>query len=115
MIGKILKALDPVIDAELDRAQWEKGKTFASPHEGYAVIKEELDEMSDEAIRMWDILEEVWTSVKNDIDVPGDMLFAMRSAANRAAAEAVQVSAMCEKFLISKYSWRTKNKEDDDE
>lgn len=112
MMTKIYRALDPVIDAELDRAQFKNGKTFSSPHEAYAVLQEELEECSEEIVNAWEVIGEVWMAVREDRPIPGDSLWGLQRIAKHIAAEAVQVAAMSEKFLISKeIAW----KDDEDE
>lgn len=59
---------------ELERATGEHG-SFASAHEGYAVLKEEVDEL--------------WDEVK-----------AGNASTHRGVSEAVQVAAMALRFLI---------------
>ena len=60
------------IHEEFDRATKRHG-SFRSPHEGYAVLKEEVDEM--------------WDAIKaNDLD--------------SARKEAIQVAAMALRFLV---------------
>jgi len=67
--------LDEVYE-EFDRS-YHKFPDFNSAHEGYAVIKEELDEL--------------WHEVKHNKDP---------EAYNRMRAEAIQVAAMAVKFLM---------------
>ena len=115
MIRKIIRALDPVVDAELDRAQWTKGKTFASPHEGYAVIKEEIEECTEALVGQWMALAEVWEAVRDDRDIAGEDVCSLCSSAKETAAEAVQVAAMCEKMLFSMDEWKWKKEGAKDE
>lgn len=103
-----MKALEPVVDAELERAQWNKGKTFASPHEGYAVIKEEIEECTEALAGQWTSLTEVWKAVRDDRDIAGEVVCSLCSSAKETAAEAVQVAAMCEKMLFSIDEWKWK-------
>lgn len=60
---------------ELHRANKKHGTLFASPHEGYSVILEELDEL--------------WEHIKDNT-----------SRTNEARAEAIQVAAMALKFAL---------------
>ena len=70
------KAIELVV-AELNSAN-EKFPMFNSPHEGYAVIKEEMDEL--------------WDEIKNN-------KYPMSSMKQK--VEAIQVGAMAIKFLMS--------------
>lgn len=63
---------------ELDRAIRRFGP-MASPHEGYAVLLEEMDEL--------------WQEVKDNKRLPDEYLPAMR-------AEALQVAAMAMRFVL---------------
>lgn len=113
MIRKIMKALDPVVDAELDRAQWSRGKTFASPHEGYAILKEEIEECAEALAGQWTALAKLWKAVRDDRDIACEDVWSLCSSAKETAAEAVQVAAMCEKMLISMEEWRKEGEKDE--
>ena len=105
MLKSVLKDLNPIIKGELMRAQFHNGKTFHSPHEGYAVIKEEMEECSEALVKTWNVFNDVWEAIRDDREVPGDKMWDMKRCAEETAAEAVQVVAMCHKFMISKYEW----------
>lgn len=78
MSGRDANQLDAVLSevrAEVERAMGKFG-TFASPHEGYAVIQEEVDEL--------------WHEVKH-------------GSRTSAHPEAVQVAAMAVRFLVDLY------------
>ena len=66
-----------LIEAEAKRAS-EKHPSFHSPHEGYAVIKEELDEL-------WEAIREAKNFKERNIAM---------------LEEAVQCGAMCLRFLM---------------
>lgn len=68
-------ALGREVAAELHRANEKHGALFASPHEGYSVILEELDEL--------------WEHVKDNT-----------SRTDEARAEAIQVAAMALKYAL---------------
>lgn len=65
---------------ELERANKIHGAKFASPHEGYAVMKEELDEL--------------WDEIKKQ-----------HPDNDRLRDEAIQVGAMAIKFIESLENW----------
>ena len=73
-------------------------KPFASPHEGWAVLREEIEEMAAEVDRVKNMHELMWDLTKKDKSAYGCAKL-MREAAVSAAAEAVQVAAMAEKFM----------------
>lgn len=73
-------------------------KPFASPHEGWAVLREEIEEMAAEVDRVKNMHELMWDLTKKDKSAYGCAKL-MKEAAIQAAAEAVQVAAMAEKFM----------------
>ncbi len=81
---------------ELDRANAQY-ELFSSPHEGWAVLKEEFEEMSEEVDSIHCILANMWQNIKADIDVT-DQAQKMQFYAKRLIAEAVQVGAMAMKY-----------------
>lgn len=73
---------------------------IASAHEGYALIKEELEEAQDEIVRVEQQLGHLWTSIKgNDVSVYPHYLKQIQQTAILAACEMIQVAAMAEKTL----------------
>ena len=91
--------LPDLVALELEAANKEH-PPFHSLHEGFAVLREELDE-SDEALKL--AIEEsrtMWRAVKRDdaYDVRV-FAFAVRRDALAAAAEAIQVAAMATKLI----------------
>jgi hypothetical protein len=72
---------------------------FASTHEGYGVIAEELQEASEEQEKasavMYQLLKAIREEKKQAIC---DLADYIRDAAVSAAAEMIQVAAMCEKM-----------------
>lgn len=75
---------------------------FNSTHEGYAVIKEEVEEVSDEKEILDMELGNMWCFVKNDNNnrTLGEAV-KMKVRATNLAAEAIQVAAMAQKFIDS--------------
>ena len=93
--------IQELVQTELNSAN-EKFPLFNSPHEGYAVIKEELEECSENIFDMTSTLQLMWDGVKNnDAKTVADLVKDIRSFAVQAACEAVQVAAMCDKFSMS--------------
>lgn len=94
-----MTAAKDAIAAELVKAQ-SKFAPFNSDHEGYAVIKEEIEELGDEHADMLRTLDYLWASTKrNSRDGARAAAEAINDAAERAAAEAIQVGAMARRFL----------------
>lgn len=75
---------------------------FNSTHEGYAVLKEEIEEARGELAEVEVCLDLLWGHVKHDSDRAYDYAERVEQYAVRLAAEAIQVAAMAEKFLSIK-------------
>ena len=99
---EIIKGIQRLAVEELARAN-EQHPLFASDHEAYAVVLEELEETKHEVEAMDAWLDMFKKSVFNDFEDNKDMMIRkVRSAAVLCAAEAVQVIAMCDKRMMSK-------------
>ena len=92
--------IEGAISSELENAVKVYGKEYHSLHEGYAVLKEELEEADNNLKEALEINKELWEDVKadNDTEVKSD---ARRIAfyAYYLAMEAVQVVAVCKKIM----------------
>ena len=87
-----------LVDKELAAAH-ERFPQFHSAHEGWAVIREEADELSSEIAYLEGYLLSLWNYTKNNR--PDECRNAAKSVytfAIHAACEAIQVAAMCKKF-----------------
>lgn len=88
------------IIAETNAACNKYGDVYNSLHEGYAVLKEEIDEARDEQIHIRNAIYNMWEAIKcNDKDLTKNKVKALRDHAEKLALEAVQVCAVCEKIL----------------
>lgn len=94
MMTKLLSEVSDLVSRELERANRDN-PPFHSRHEGYAVILEEAEELSEETECVFRLLAELWETVKANKAASTEEL---KQAAIRAACEAVQVAAMAEKF-----------------
>lgn len=83
---------------ELERADSKFGP-FNSAHEGYAVIKEEIEETKEEFVRVENRLDHLWDSIKEN-EVNFNNAISIENYAIRLAAEAIQVAAMARKFRM---------------
>ena len=86
-----------LVDKELAAAN-ERFPQFHSQHEGYAVILEEVDELGDEVDAIEGHMRDQWSNIRaNEASLYA--IKSIESRAVRAACEAIQVAAMCRKFL----------------
>ena len=86
-----------LVGKELSAAN-ERFPQFHSAHEGYAVIKEEVDELKEATDKVIGRMVSLWSRVKYGND-PERLLQMISEDAVNAAVEAIQVAAMCKKFL----------------
>lgn len=102
MIEPLLKELEPLVEHELERAN-SVNPQFHSGHEGYAVLREECQETSVEHELMKHHLFGLWMSVRqNRPDSAKDHVECLKDRAMNVAAEAIQVAAMCDKYMNMK-------------
>lgn len=100
------KDIEKLIDAELAEAN-EKYPLFHSPHEAFAVLKEECDELADEMEWIKEKLGCIWTLVRQDRDI-SDEVFYLYNFAIAAVCEGIQVCAMARKALYgATHNWNT--------
>lgn len=95
----IARQVRELVDVELAAAN-ERFPQFHSAHEGYAVILEELQELQLETEYAAKNLDQAWENIKENRAkrTITDIDWTMKSAM-KAACEAIQVAAMCQKFL----------------
>jgi hypothetical protein len=87
---------------EYIRASEKFGKANNSDHESYAVILEEFQE-AQEASNSFDVeLSIFWDEIKKNLPNTKRVLYEMQKYAEKAAAEWVQVAAMCYKAMQRK-------------
>ena len=86
-----------LVDKELAAAN-ERFPQFHSQHEGYAVIREEIEETREQLDAVDRHLNYLWDRVKCDCAAREQVEYMKRFAIN-AACEAIQVAAMAQKFL----------------
>lgn len=97
------KLVNNAINSETAQAMKNYGETYNSLHEGYAVLKEEVEEAGEaweSAERKLNIL---WEFIRTPevfmSDKPTEIIFDLKSEAEKIALEAVQVAAVCNKIL----------------
>jgi hypothetical protein len=98
-MNAIEKDINELVFKELNSAN-ERFPLFTSEHQGYAVIKEEIEEVMDGMNLLLEIFSNAWSGIKKNEPV-FEQVRAVKEAAKNVAIEAVQVAAMCEKYNIS--------------
>ena len=97
---RTLRGVDYLIENEIDFARDEHGETFASMHEGAAVIAEEAQEANEEAELINRMFDRLWADVRADNSKSArEHAEEIASHAERLACEAIQVAAMALKFV----------------
>lgn len=96
----LMKQIELLAAEELNCAN-AKFSPFASAHEGYAVLLEEVEESADEMEAIKDQMACLWDKIKKDSDTAGE-IEAIRRHAVRLAAESTQIVAMTDKFKAIK-------------
>lgn len=87
------------VKAEVENIKKDHGETFHSMHEGYAILKEEVEEALEEAVHCNKTLREIWLACRNDEpDECKKLLNDMTHYAYYLLEEACQVAAVVEKF-----------------
>lgn len=88
-------------EIELAEANTKHPELFASPHEAYAVIKEELEETDEELTRCRGYINAMWSGIKqDDVKMTNDMLELLEQHSWQCVAEAVQILSMCIKMRV---------------
>lgn len=95
---ELMRAISNAVIEEQTRAAIRYGNVNASSHESYAIIKEELDEAADDLTALSESMSKFWSSIKNNsvVEQISSTIDAEKNA-TQAAAELVQVAAMCRK------------------
>ena len=96
----IVQPINLLVSDELDRASKIHGAVFASAHEVFGVIAKELQEVGDELEIVEGNLSTMLAFIREgDSQKIADVADCLRDVAVNAAAELVQVAAMCEKLV----------------
>lgn len=110
---EILIEIDRLAEEELERAN-KIHPLFASDHEGYAVIQEEIDEVITANKAAMELKDKVWISIKEDnAEMATEFTEHMREHLTYATAELIQVIAMCDKFVKSQEARNGKHEQMD--
>ena len=95
---KTMEGVKYLVQNELDMACDDNGEHFASDHEAFSVILEEVAESKEELAVIIDCMNGLWRSVRQDTK-NGDILTDIERHARRLACEAIQVAAMARKAM----------------
>lgn len=97
---ELMKAVSALVGEEYQRAAAEHGGAANTPHEGYALIKEEEEEAGDQMSVVSQKVTSLWLAVKaNDMALQAGHLVEIRTAAILGACELIQVAAMTDKAM----------------
>lgn len=100
MLDHITHIVNSAIRIELAYAQRDNGQVFHSSHEAYGVLAEEVQEAGEEHKSIQQHMEQLLRFVRTDYtEGIADCLRVLKQDAIRAAAESVQVAAVCGKWL----------------
>jgi hypothetical protein len=93
------KQIEALISDELKRAREKFPQPTNSPHEGFAVLLEEIEEMDEEMDIIRVIKDVLWKNVKTDnLEEQKKALDLMRTHNFNLIKEAIQVGAMIDKY-----------------
>ena len=98
-MNAVQEQVKELVRVELAAAN-EKFPPFHSAHEGWAVIMEEAHELREETIALRNKLDIAFRDImRNDAAMVDATIQSMEEDAVNAACEAIQVAAMCRKFM----------------
>lgn len=102
MMGKLMHGVRRLINQELAIARHDNGHFFNSPHEGYGVIVEELDEAHEQDWKADQAADLLLKAIRrNDRRFTESTLKKIENNATLAACEFIQVAAMARKMRES--------------
>ena len=94
----LLPGVDALVELEHKTIVEKWGEGYHSDHEGYAVMKEEIEEAQDELeiVKAW--LDVVWDHIRDNKPVTINHIETCGRIAGRLAAEAVQIAAVARRW-----------------
>ena len=102
MMEKLICGVEDLIRQELELARKDHGEKFASPHEAYGVIAEELHEAEEEYRMVHEYRQTMLNALRfNSPSLMDDACVNLRRTALLTACELIQVAAMAEKAMIT--------------
>lgn len=101
-MNAVKEDVELLVQKELESAN-KKFPMFYSDHEGYAVLKEELEEAEENLIKTKDQIASLWRFTKKNLNKPKESAAdSIKESAIELAVEAIQVAAMAQKFIDSR-------------
>lgn len=91
------KQVHALVCAEAMAAAYAHGPIH-SPHEGWAILKEEVDEADFEMTVVRGNIEELWERVKRNFDKNDNLIRDTKEHAIALACEAIQCAAVCRRI-----------------
>ena len=70
---KAKESIDQAVCYELQNIVKEYGPTYHSTHEGYAVLKEEVEEAAEDMKKLEEMLEHLWETIKINFSVDDEL------------------------------------------
>lgn len=105
-MNAVKKDVESLVVKELNSAN-EQFPLFASLHEGYAVMLEEVEEAEEDMEHLKEAMKTMWVRIRRNnlygkYDKASDVLMeSIKTIAVHLACEAIQVAAMAEKMIVS--------------
>lgn len=95
-------AVKAAIDSEFSEACIKHGENYHSMHEGFAVLKEEVDEARDEQFHIVNSIFKTWESIRRDnVENALKEIAEIEKHAEALALAAVQIATVCKKIKAS--------------
>lgn len=102
MMKQLMTEVNGAIEAELNRAQVNYGRTYHSPHEGYGVLAEELWEAEEEHDHVDYIRRLMLRALQlEDTELLLQHMQGIVDRATLAACEYIQVAAVAKKMILT--------------
>ena len=99
MFSKVARLhINKAVMIETENAKKNYGDRYNTPHEGYAVLLEEVEEAADDLTYIKNNLGVLWQSIKTNDLKDTALLTDIEGTAQLLALEAVQIAAVCAKF-----------------
>ena len=94
---KAAESIEQAVAYELQNIVKKYEATYASEHEGYAVLLEEVQEAEEYLEYINRCMKELWKAIRINF-VTEEILKGVKAGAIGLAREAVQIAAVCERF-----------------